>query len=181
MKTIAVLIGSLREKSYNRMLFEAYQNMSEGKFRFEEIKYHDFPFYNQDLQDIEMPQQVKDAGSIVRESAGVLFISPEYNYSLPGALKNAIDWLSRLENQPFKGKPAAIMGCSPSNQGTARMQYHLRQMGVFLDLRVMNGPEVMVSQCQNKFSDKGQIEDARTKEILRDHIQAFKQFIVSYH
>lgn len=181
MKNIAVFVGSLREKSFNRMLFENYETMSEGKFRFTEIKYHDFPFYNQDLQDVEMPNQVKEAGEIIRESAGVLFVSPEYNYSIPGALKNALDWISRLQPQPFKGKPSTVMGCSPSNQGTARMQYHLRQMGVYLDISFMNGPEVMVSRCSDKFNDKGNLEDSRTKEILRDHIQAFKQYISAHH
>ncbi len=176
MKNIAVLIGSLREESFNRMLFNAYREMSEGKFHFTEIDFHDFPFYNQDLQDNEMPAQVIKAGKKIEESAGVLFVSPEYNYSIPGALKNAIDWLSRLEAQPFKQKPASLMGCSPSNQGTARMQYHLRQTGVYLDIQFMNGPEIMVSNCMDKFSSAG-LEDKKTKEFLRKHIDAFDRFI----
>ena len=178
MKNVTVFIGSLREQSYNRMLFKAYQTLSEGKLRLSEIDFHEFPFYNQDLQDNEMPPEVVKAGELISESAGVLFISPEYNYSIPGALKNAIDWISRLDPQPLKGKPAAIMGCSPSNQGTSRMQYHLRQVGVFLDMRIMNGPEVMVSRCMDKFSKDG-LDDSKTKEFLREHIQAFKKHIVS--
>lgn len=176
MKNISVSIGSLREQSYNRMLFKAYTELSEGKFHFTEVDFHDFPFYNQDLQDNEMPKQVLEAGRVIEESVGVLFVSPEYNYSLPGALKNAIDWLSRLEAQPFKDKPASLMGCSPSNQGTARMQYHLRQIGVFLDLRFMNKPEIMVSNCMDKFSANG-LEDKATKEFLRKHVDAFDRFI----
>ncbi len=176
MKNLTVLLGSLREQSFNRMLFKAYEELSEGKFHFTQIDFHDFPYYNQDLQDNEMPAQVVEAGKLIRDSVGVLFVSPEYNYSLPGALKNAIDWLSRLEAQPFKDKPASLMGCSPSNQGTARMQYHLRQIGVFLDIRFMNKPEIMVSNCMDKFSARG-LEDKSTKEFLRKHIDAFDRFI----
>lgn len=96
----------------------------------------------------------------------MLFVTPEYNYSVPGGLKNAIDWLSRLSPQPFAGKPAAVMGASIGMLGTARMQYHMRQIGVFLDLHFINRPEVMVGQAAGRVDEAGHLNDDRTREFI---------------
>jgi chromate reductase len=97
----------------------------------------------------------------------LLFATPEYNYSIPGVLKNAIDWVSRPPDQPFAGKAAAIIGASPGPTGTARAQYHLRQVGVFLDLHFLNKPEVMISSAADRFDADGRLKDEKTAEIIR--------------
>jgi chromate reductase len=102
----------------------------------------------------------------LRWAQAFLFVSPEYNYSVPGVLKNAIDWGSRAPDQPFAGKTAAVMGASPGLFGAVRGQYHLRQMGVFLDLHFVNKPEVAITQAAGKFDAEGRLTDAPTREFV---------------
>ena len=102
----------------------------------------------------------------------MLFSSPEYNYSVPGILKNAIDWASRQPTPPFDGKPVAIMGASPGLIGTARAQYHLRQICVFLNAHPLNRPEVMISQAMNKFDKDGKLTDEQTRKFMTDLLTA---------
>ena len=109
-----------------------------------------------------IPEAVTELGRRIAAADAILFVTPEYNYSVPGVLKNAIDWVSRLSPQPFAGKPAGIMGVSPGNLGTARAQYHLRQIGVFLDLHFLSKPEVMIGQAGTKFDAEGRLTDEDT-------------------
>ena len=129
MKIIGI-IGSLRKDSIHKQLFAEYQAMTEDLFELEQGTFAGLPVYDGEDSDNpvvhKLQQQILDAD-------GVIFFTPEYNYSVPGGLKNAIDWLSRCDPQPFFDKPAAIIGASPGAIGTARMQYHLRQIGVFLN------------------------------------------------
>src|SRR4029077_6804387 len=126
-----------------------------------------FPGFNQDL-DQEPPEKVIEFKQKIREADAILFSSPEYNYSIPGVLKNAIDWASRpYGDSAWEGKPAAIMGASPGAVGTARMQYHLRQVMVFLNMYPLNKPEAMIGNCMEKFDSEGNLTDEKTKE----HIQ----------
>jgi chromate reductase len=113
----------------------------------------------------------------IRAADGVVIVTPEYNYSVPGVLKNAIDWLSRLPSQPFAGKPLAIQSASPGALGGARAQYHLRQMLVFLDAMVLNKPEVMVSGAASKISPEGELTDEATRKFLAGQLEAFAAFI----
>ena len=116
-------------------------------------------------------------GEAIKAADGVIFVTPEYNYSLPGALKNALDWMSRLPSTPFAGKPVAIQTASPSMIGGARCQYHLRQVLVFLDAYVLNKPEVMVGGVSNKIdADTSAITDATTREFLMKQLDAFATF-----
>ena len=112
------------------------------------------------------PAVITEHAAHLAESDAILFITPEYNYSVPGHLKNAIDWLSRDERQPFSGKKAAIIGGSPGNIGSARMQYDLRKIGVFLDLQFLNKPEVMISSMYNKFDDQLNLIDEGTLKLI---------------
>lgn len=178
MLDISVFIGSLRKDSYNRKIFNLYQSLAKDRMRFKEINTADFPHYNADIES-DKPAIIKEYGEQIRNSDAVLFISPEYNYSLPGHLKNAIDWLSRLENQPFNGKKAAVIGASPGNIGTARMQYELRKIGVFLNLVFLNKPEVMIGQVYGKFDEQNQLLDAKLEEFLSLHIDAMTEFLAS--
>lgn len=116
-------------------------------------------------------------GEAIRQADGIIIVSPEYNYSMPGVLKNALDWLSRLPGQPFVGKPVAIQSASMGPFGGARMQYHLRQTLVFLDGRVLNKPEVMVGLAQTKIDAAGQITDKATSDFIAGQLKAFAEFV----
>lgn len=177
-KKIAVIIGSLRKDSYNRKLFETYKELSKDKFEFVEIEIAKLPHYNADLDEAgECKDLLSSIDKSIKASDGVLFFSPEYNYSLPGFVKNGIDWISRIKDQPFSNKKASIIGASPGKVGTARMQYHLRQIAVFLNLHILNKPEVMVGSVHELFSDEGKLLDEKTKEFLKKHIEAFNEFM----
>ncbi len=178
---IAVIIGSLRKESYNRKLYNAYRSLADGDYNFKELSIHKFPLYNQDLEAVNFPEVVESVADRIRESDAVLFFSPEYNYSIPGYVKNAIDWLSRVDDQPFAARPVSILGASPSPSGTARMQYHFRQVGVTLDMRLLNRPEVIVSKVNEKFNEQGDLTDETTRKMLKKHIKMFKEFVSQYH
>lgn len=177
---IAVIIGSLREESFNRKLFNAYKDLAKEAYNFKEVDIRNFPLYNQDLEEASFPEVVENVADRIRECDGVLIFSPEYNYSIPGFVKNAIDWLSRVDDQPFAKKAVGILGASPSPNGTARMQYHFRQVGVTLDMRLLNKPEVMVSKANEKFNEQGDLTDEATQKILRSHSKKFKDFLLSF-
>lgn len=174
MKRIVAVIGSLRKESVNRIIFEEYKNLSEQQFKFEEGSIGDLPHYSDDIEST--PQGVTKICEQIRNADGVIFFSPEYNYSVPGVLKNALDWISRDENQPLARKPSAIIGASPGNIGTARMQYHLRQIGVFLDIDFLNKPEVMIGNVYAKIKE-GKLSDSKTSEFLKKHVGFFEKHI----
>ncbi len=174
MKKVIAIVGSLRKESVNRQLFNNYKDLAKEYFVLEEASIGEIPLYNQDIE--QEPSSVTSLALKIAESDGIIFFSPEYNYSIPGVLKNAIDWLSRSKLKPFDGKPAAIIGGSPGNIGTARMQYHLRQVGVFLNLKFINKPEVMVGKVFNKL-ENGEINDQDTIDIFEKHIKHFAQQI----
>ena len=169
MRRVVGIIGSLRKESIHRTLFEEYKNLSKDRFELVEGEIKNLPLYDQDL---ETNDSAKQLGDIVNAADGVIFFTPEYNYSVPGGLKNAIDWLSRDDRKPFDGKDATIVGASPGSIGTARMQYHLRQIGVFLNLKFMNKPEVMIGAAFQKIQE-GKIVDEGTVEFLKKHVDAF--------
>lgn len=173
---ISVMIGSLRSASYHRKIFDIYRELAKNIFNLHEIPTIDFPLYNADL-DINTLCNIQSHAKTIRESSGILFFSPEYNYSIPGHLKNAIDWLSRIEPQPFDGKKASIIGGSPGVVGTARMQYDLRKVGVFLNMHFMNKPEIMISKMYEQFDEKMRLTNLQTIEFLENHINTFSEFI----
>jgi len=174
MKKIVAIIGSLRKESLNRIVFENYCEINSGLFEFEEGDIADIPSYNEDLE--QEPEAVIKLSKQIKESDGIIFFSPEYNYSVPGVLKNAIDYISKNDLEPLKGKHATIVGASPGSMGTVRMQYHLRQIGVFVDLRFLNKPEVMISKAADKISER-KIKDDKTIEHLKKHAINFNSFI----
>ena len=114
----------------------------------------------------------------IRAADGVIFNTPEYNYSVPGVLKNAIDWVSRLPNQPFANKPIALQSASQGVLGGARAQYHLRQMMVFLDAMVFNRPEIFINSAKGKFDEeKGELTDQPSRDIIKQQLESFAKFI----
>ena len=168
--------GSLRAGSYNTAALRAAQQLAPDGV---EISIHDisnFPPFNQD-EDAQPPQIGTDLKAAVRAADAVIFSSPEYNYSVPGVLKNAIDWASRpYGDSAWDGKPALIMGASPGAIGTARMQYHLRQTMVFLNMHPLNKPEIMISNCASKFDAAGVLTDEKTREHIRKALDALVQW-----
>lgn len=177
---ILVLIGSLRKNSWNRKLFRAYEEINGGEagVKFTEGRFETFPLYNEDVQAVGFPADVVKLGEQIRACDAVLFVSPEYNYSVPGALKNCLDWISRLSPQPLARKRCSVIGASPGKIGTARMQYHLRQIGVFLDIHFMNKPEVMVSSVPSVFDSAGEkLIDEGTRKFLKTHFAALREFV----
>lgn len=172
MKNVVGMIGSLRKDSIHRTLFNEYRELAKGQFTLMEGEIKDLPLYNQDMDG--KSEAATRLSTLILESDGIIFFSPEYNYSVPGVLKNAIDWVSRDPRKPFDKKAATIIGASPGTVATARMQYHLRQIGVFLNLRFLNKPEVMIGGAFDKIKE-GRIVDNSTSEFLRKHVQAFAE------
>ena len=163
--------GSLRTGSYNKALLRAAENFIPEDVNLEIFDIDGIPAFNQDVEK-DMPNKVKDFKSKIREADAILIATPEYNYSVPGVLKNAIDWASRpYGDNPFDGKPVAIMSASIGMLGGARAQYHLRQMFVFLNMFPINGPEVIVTFAQDKFDTQGKLIDESTQMFLRQLIQ----------
>ena len=169
---VVAISGSLRKASYNTMALHAAQELAPEGMSIEIVSIADIPIYNHDVQLEGFPAPVQVLDDKVRAADAVLFASPEYNYSIPGVLKNAIDWLSRVPNQPFAGKPIGMLGASMSLLGAARAQYHLRQCFVFLDALPVNKPEVFIALAQNKFDDQGRLTDEPTRGFIRLHLEA---------
>lgn len=177
-RTIA-LVGSLRAGSYNRALWRAAQAHAPEGLLLDEGLIGELPLYNADLHPPlrpEWPAPVARLAAQVAAADAVLFVSPEYNYSIPGVLKNAIDWVSRVQPSPFDDKPAAVMGATTGVWGTTRMQYHLRQVGVFVNLHFLNRPEMLVARAAEKFSAEGELTDAGTAKVLVQFLGAFRDW-----
>lgn len=174
---VAAVSGSLREGSYNSALLRAASDVAPDDITIEISDLADIPLYNADVQENGFPEPVSALAETLRGADGLLIATPEYNYSVPGVLKNAIDWVSRVDDQPFDGLPIAIMGASMGNLGTARSQYHLRQVFVFLNGLVMNRPEVFVGAAHEKFDENGDLMDRDTREFLARYLAAVREWI----
>jgi chromate reductase len=160
--------GSLRRGSYNRALLRAALELVPDGARLEVFELDGIPLFNGDLES-SPPETVKEFKRRIKTADALLIVTPEYNYSIPGVLKNAIDWASRpYGDNAFEGKPAAMMSASTGMLGGARAQYHLRQSFVFLNMYPVNKPEVFVTFASQKFDDKGRLLDKQTKELIRE-------------
>lgn len=158
--------GSLRKNSYNKALLHLAVQLVPKNVALETFDLEGIPPFNQDLEN-QLPRKVKEFKAKIRAADAILIVTPEYNYSIPGVLKNAIDWASRpYSDNAFKEKPVAIMGASIGMLGTARAQYHLREVFVFLDMYPINSPEVFVSYAQEKFDGNGRLKDEKTKQQI---------------
>lgn len=168
--------GSLRAGSYNTAALRAAAALAPAGMRIELADIASIPLYNDDLRSQGWPAPVARLREQVQAADALLLVTPEYNYSVPGVLKNAIDWVSRPPQQPFAGKPGAIMGASPGRFGTARAQYHLRQSMVFLDVHLLNRPELMLSGADQLFDAAGALTDAATGERIRALLEALRDW-----
>jgi chromate reductase len=159
--------GSLRAGSYNKALLRTAANLMPEDANLEIFDIDGIPAFNQDTER-DMPEKVKDFKSKIRQADAILIATPEYNYSVPGVLKNAIDCATRpYGDNPFNEKPVAIMSASVGMLGGARAQYHLRQIFVFLNMYPINGPEVIVTFAQDKFDANGELIDANTQMFVK--------------
>lgn len=171
---IAGIAGSLRRGSYNRMLLAALGEVLPKRAALVPVEIGDLPLYNEDLNNPErLPAAVAAFKQRLSTADAVVFATPEYNYSIPGVLKNALDWASRpVAESPLRGKPAGIMGASQGAFGTVRAQLHLRHVCVFLDLHPFNVPEVLVRDPAQKFDAHGVLTDEPTRRLLQQFGEA---------
>lgn len=164
--------GSLRKRSLNRAILAAASELLPEGAKLEIFDLEGIPPFNQDLEK-QPPDRVREFKAKIRAADALLIASPEYNYSVPGVLKNAIDWASRpYGDSAFEGKPVALMGASVGNLGTARAQYHLRQTFVFLDMHPLNRPEVMVPSAHEKIDKEGKVTDPATRERIKELLES---------
>jgi chromate reductase len=164
--------GSLRRDSYNKALLRAAQELMPSGAELTIFDLAGIPLFNQDLER-EPVERVREFKAAIRAADALLIASPEYNYSLSGVLKNALDNASRpYGDNALDGKPVAIMGASVGTLGTARAQYHLRQCCVTLNMYPLNAPEVMVARAQEKFDDQGRLTDPKTGEFIAKMLEA---------
>ena len=165
------IAGSLRQSSYNRAALRAARSLVPDNAVLDIFELDGIPGFNQDDEQ-NPPKKVVELKRRVLAADAILFVTPEYNYSIPGVLKNAIDWASRPYAQNvWNGKPAAIMGASIGMLGTARAQYHLRQCCVFLNMFPLNNPEVMIPNASERFDDDGNLVDDKSRELIAQLLQ----------
>ncbi|MDN3510953.1 MAG: NAD(P)H-dependent oxidoreductase [Candidatus Jettenia sp. CY-1] len=172
MVTILGFAGSLRKESYNKSILQAALELLPEDAKLEIFDLEGIPLFSQDLEN-QFPDKVKQFKTKIRAADAILIASPEYNYSIPGVLKNAIDCASRpYGDNAFDGKPVAVMGASIGMTGTARAQYHLRQSFVFLNMYPINQPEVMVPFAHEKIDKNGKVTDQKTREKIKELIES---------
>ncbi|SPE60203.1 conserved hypothetical protein [Verrucomicrobia bacterium] len=170
--TILGIAGSLRRESYNRAALRAAKQLVPEGVTLDIFELDGIPAFNQD-EEKTTPAKVVELKQRIRAADALLIVTPEYNCSVPGVLKNAIDWATRpYGDSAWSGKPVAIMGASPGMLGTARAQYHLRQIFVGLNVFPINQPEVMIGNAAEKFDAEGKLTDEPTKKRIRDLLQA---------
>ncbi|HLO39229.1 MAG TPA: NAD(P)H-dependent oxidoreductase [Lacibacter sp.] len=178
---IAGFCGSLRKESYNKKLLLIAQKLLEADGCTFQLLSTEMPPYNAD-EDTPLaqsrPQAVEQCRQQLQEADGLLIVSPEYNYSLPGHLKNALDWASRGGDSPLRNKPVAVIGASTSMTGTARMQVQVLSIFLYMDMKPVYQPEVMIADAANKFDEQGQLTNVKSFQLLRKKLAALQQLIL---
>jgi chromate reductase len=177
---VLVICGSLRKGSYNAALARTLPALAPGGMRLRDApSFASFALYNFDIQnETGFPHEVNAWADAIRSADGPIIVSPEYNWSIPGGLKNAIDWVSRMKDQPFKDKPVALQSVSPALLGGSRMQYHLRQSLTSIDALIFGRPEVIVTFAPQKFDEAtGELKDQTTRDMIKLQLAAFATFI----
>ncbi|MDR0373775.1 MAG: NAD(P)H-dependent oxidoreductase [Nitrososphaerota archaeon] len=175
---VMAFAGSLRTGSYNKALVRAAVEVAPSTIAIETYDLEGIPPYNTDLEG-NPPPKVVEFKEKIRTADALLIATPEYNYSIPGVLKNAIDWASRPpKGNPLEGKPVAIMSASGGRFGGVRAQYHLRQVFVFLDMHPINRPEVMLSDAQNNVDAKGSLTNQQTRQLISQLLESLAAWTI---
>lgn len=179
---LAGISGSLRKGSFNTMLLKAAMELLPANTTMDILPIEDLPLYNAD-HDLptakERPAIVQGFMDALGKADGLVIVSPEYNYSIPGGLKNAIDWASRGEHSPLMRKPVAVMGATPGMWGTVRMQLAFQPVFLFLDMKPVMKPEILLAEAPKKFDAAGKLTDDKAKELVRQKLQNLHDLIVS--
>jgi chromate reductase, NAD(P)H dehydrogenase (quinone) len=174
---VGYLVGSLAAASINRKLAHALIRLAPEELEFSEISFRDLPLYSYDYDD-DFPPAARAFKAAIVASDAVLFVTPEYNRSIPGGLKNAIDWASRpYGTNAFTRKPSAVIGASPGAIGTAVAQQHLRSLLSYCNSPQMNAPEAYIQFTPGLITDSGEVTDESTREFLRNYMEEFRMFI----
>lgn len=173
---VAGIAGSLRKQSFNRGLLRAAVGLAPVGMTIETLDIAPVPLYNADVEAAGIPAPVAALGERVRAADALLIVTPEYNFSVPGVLKNTIDWLSRVPGSILSGKPAAMMSASPGMLGGARAQYHLRQIALFSNMLFLVRPEVLVMRAPEKFDAQGELADEKTREKVAELLAALRDW-----
>ncbi|HSU48787.1 MAG TPA: NADPH-dependent FMN reductase [Arthrobacter sp.] len=174
---IGYFVGSLASGSINRVLAKALIKLAPEELEFTEIPIKDLPLYSYDY-DADFPPEGRALKEAIEAADGILFVSPEYNRSIPGALKNAIDWGSRpWGTNSFARKPTGIIGASPGSIGTAVMQSSMRSVLSFLDAPQLNAPEAYITYKAGVFGDDGEVKDASTAKFLGHYMEEYAAFV----
>lgn len=178
---VGYFVGSLAKESINRKLAKALINLAPENLEFKEIRFGDLPLYSYDF-DANFPEVAKNFKNSIHEVDAILFVTPEYNRSIPGALKNAIDWASRPYGQnSFTKKPSGIIGTSPGAIGTAVGQQHLKSILSFCNSPMMNAIEAYIQFTPDLISDDGAVKVKATEDFLRNYMKEFADFIDRVH
>src|SRR5712692_8276793 len=170
--SILGICGSLRKASYNMAALRTAIALKPAGMNVTVAEISTLPLYNEDVRQEGFPPPVETLRRQIAAADALLFACPEYNYSMSGVLKNAIDWASRPPDQPFAGKPCAIIGAAAGMAGSARAQYDLRRSCVFVDMHPLNKPEVLIGQAQSKFDADGNLLDEVARNLIRDLMAA---------
>ena len=177
---VVSICGSLRKGSFNAMVQRLLPSLAPDGMTIKPApSFAEFPLYNADIQNSTgFPAPVNALADAIRAADGVIFCTPEYNFGIPGGLKNAIDWVSRLQNQPFGGKAVALQSASAGPVGGARVQYDMRKAMSALDAFVLNKPEIFIGNCATKFDEKtGELKDEPTRGFIKQQLAALPPYI----
>ncbi len=166
------MTGSLRKASYNKGVLRYIEEIVPAGVEYKNIDVSNLPFYNEEYDETGYPDAVMALKEELKEADAVLLATPEYNYSIPPVLKNALDWVSRGEEKPLAGKRAALLSVTIGPLGGARVQYHLRQTLLALDVTVMNRPELFIANAKEKFDAEGNLQDEKTKKYTKRLLDA---------
>ena len=178
---LAGISGSLRKDSFNTMLLKATAQLLPEGVALAFVSIADIPLYNADLDlpdATQRPESVQRFRDMLAAADGLVIASPEYNYAIPGGLKNAIDWASRGKDSPLLHKPIALIGATPGLWGTVRMQMNFYSIFLYLDMKPVYKPEVLVAQAEKKFDKKGNLIDEMAKKLIREKMEALKEVII---
>lgn len=179
-KKIAVIVGSLRKESYNRKIANELIRLADGKLDLQIVEIGNLPLYNED-SDQNPPQEWKDFRQQIKDSDGILIVSPEYNRTIPGALKNAIDVGSRpYGSSVWPGKPGAVITSSVSSLGGLAANHHIRQAFVFVDVPLMQQPEAYIGNSAKIFKEDGKTVVPDTEKFLQNFVDAFQKWVEKF-
>jgi chromate reductase len=175
---IAGICGSLRKDSYNKKILNVANDLLPDGMEMIMVAFDELPLYNEDLDTIQPLDSVSRFRETLAAADGFLIVSPEYNYSIPGGLKNALDWASRTKNNPLSGKPVSLMGATMGMWGTVRMQTSFLNFFHLFDMKLVMKPEILINLVHTKFDEQGNFTDEQAKQFIRQNLENLKALVI---